>query len=119
MNTTINAKKFKPVHTDRTNHPNLTERKPEHKPNPDWPEASSLHWKYGGEMHVWRFVRSTGVMGLVLAVPTILGMATGMWIDTLWPGSRSWFSILAPVGFALGCVCAIFWSYVTQEQQQD
>lgn len=94
-------------------------QKPEAKPEnekSDWLLSSGFHWKYPGEMHMWRVIRSTSVMGLVLAVPTALGMATGLWIDTLWPASHSWFSILGPVGFILGCVCAIFWSYVEHNQ---
>ena len=70
----------------------------------------SLHGINKAELSLWRKIRATGTMGMVVAVPTGLGMALGTWIDTLWPGQYSWFSILWPVGLGLGCLTAILWA---------
>lgn len=110
MNTTLLPKNSKP-----TASPSVQEAKPRLSDH----EPVSLHWKYRGEMHVWRTMRSTGVMGLVIAIPTALGMALGIWIDTLWPGATSWFSILAPVGFGLGCISAVLWTLVEQHKDNQ
>lgn len=75
----------------------------------------SRQWKRGRELTLWKVMRSTSVLGLVVAIPTGLGMATGIWIDTLWPGSHSWFSTLAPVGFCLGCLTGVFWTCLGQK----
>jgi predicted F0F1-ATPase subunit len=72
--------------------------------------------KFRLELPGWPMIRATSMLAMVVAVPTALGMATGVWIDTLWPNTQSWFSILAPVGFALGCLCAVFWSYLDPQQ---
>lgn len=78
-------------------------------------EPFSTTWKQKRDLPLWKKMRSTGVLGMVIAIPTALGMAMGIWVDTLWPGSHSWFSILTPVGLGLGCFCAVFWSYTGQK----
>jgi len=55
---------------------------------------------------------SLGMMGLVgwsVAVPTLVGVALGWWIDRAWPGRVSWTLTLLLVGLVLGCVNAWRW----------
>jgi len=52
------------------------------------------------------FRRSVAVVALIgwtVAVPTIIGIAVGTWIDRTWPGRYSWTWMLLAGGLALGC----------------
>lgn len=55
-------------------------------------------------------VATLGAIGWSIAVPSLLGAALGLWVDTLWPSNYSWFSILLPVGILIGCLTALLWS---------
>ena len=57
----------------------------------------------------YRLLRELALLALAVAVPTGLGLASGLWIDTLWPSSFSWLLILTPVGLLLGAGFAVFW----------
>jgi len=76
--------------------------------------APSAKRSFRKKLALRQIVRSTGTLGMAVVIPTTLGMATGVWVDTLWPNTHSWFAILGPVGFGLGCLCAVFWSVVDQ-----
>ncbi|MCE3234489.1 MAG: atpI [Vampirovibrio sp.] len=52
-----------------------------------------------------------GAIGWTVAVPTVLGAALGLWVDTLWPSYYSWFSMLLPIGLLVGCMTAVLWSW--------
>ena len=49
----------------------------------EFKKQPALAWHYQGEGKFWRKFWFTGFRGLVVAVPTIMGMALGLWIDTL------------------------------------
>jgi ATP synthase protein I len=60
-----------------------------------------------------------GMMGLVgwsVAIPTLIGVALGWWIDRSWPGRMSWTLTLLFVGVAIGCLNAWYW--VRQESER-
>jgi ATP synthase protein I len=50
-----------------------------------------------------------GVVGWSVAIPTLIGIALGIWIDTNWPSQYSWTLMLLFVGVVLGCLNAWFW----------
>jgi ATP synthase protein I len=50
-----------------------------------------------------------GVVGWSVAIPTLVGIAIGLWIDTHWPSQYSWTLMLLFVGVVLGCLNAWFW----------
>ena len=50
-----------------------------------------------------------GVVGWSVAVPTLIGIAIGVWIDSTWPSQYSWTLMLLFVGVVLGCLNAWFW----------
>ena len=50
-----------------------------------------------------------GVVGWAVAIPTVLGIFLGVWIDLKWPGPYSWTLMLLLVGLILGCLNAWFW----------
>jgi ATP synthase protein I len=50
-----------------------------------------------------------GMVGWSVAVPTLIGIALGIWIDRRWPGRFSWTLMLLFAGLALGCLLAYHW----------
>lgn len=50
-----------------------------------------------------------GVVGWSVAIPTLLGIALGVWIDQRWPSQYSWTLMMLFVGVVLGCLNAWFW----------
>lgn len=50
-----------------------------------------------------------GVVGWSVAIPTVLGIALGVWIDKTWPSRYSWTLMLLFTGVILGCLNAWFW----------
>lgn len=50
-----------------------------------------------------------GLVGWSLAVPTLAGLALGIWLDQRFGGRHSWTVTLLVAGIAAGCVNAWFW----------
>ncbi|MBW6473236.1 MAG: AtpZ/AtpI family protein [Anaerolineaceae bacterium] len=50
-----------------------------------------------------------GMVGWSVAVPTILGLILGIWIDRTWPGQASWTLMGLLAGIILGCYNAWYW----------
>lgn len=69
-----------------------------------------------GDERVWFGLGLFGLVGWSVAVPTLLGLALGIWIDTRWPGQISWTLTLMMAGLILGCLNAWFW--VEQERRE-
>lgn len=65
----------------------------------------------------WRGLRMFGLVGWAVAVPTILGIALGAWIDAQADSKMSWTLALLLGGAALGCVNAWYW--VQRELNDD
>lgn len=58
----------------------------------------------------WIFGFGTfGLVGWSVAVPTLLCIALGVWIDANWPSRISWTLNLLFIGVIIGCVNAWFW----------
>jgi ATP synthase protein I len=58
-----------------------------------------------------------GLIGWSVALPTIAGVALGLWLDARYPSGRSWTLALLLGGVALGCLNAWFW--VLREGRDD
>lgn len=58
-----------------------------------------------------------GLVGWSVAVPTLIGVALGVWIDRRGDGPYSWTLMLLVLGVALGCVNAWYW--VRKETHRD
>jgi ATP synthase protein I len=50
-----------------------------------------------------------GLVGWSVAVPTLLGIALGVWIDTRTAGPYSWTLMLMIGGLIVGCFNAWYW----------
>jgi ATP synthase protein I len=64
---------------------------------------------------IWFGLGMFGLVGWSVAIPTVLGVALGVWLDMTWPGRFSWTLALLLAGATLGCLNAWYW--VSQEQE--
>ncbi len=58
---------------------------------------------------VWFGLGMFGMVGWSVAVPTLAGVALGLWIDARWPSPYSWTLMLLVPGLAVGCLNAWYW----------
>ena len=54
----------------------------------------------------WTSIAILGVIGWSVALPTVGGIALGIWMDNRWPSSFSWTLTLLFAGLIFGCVTA-------------
>ena len=66
---------------------------------------------------VWSWLGMFGLVGWSVAIPTLIGVALGIWLDRLRLSRISWTLSLLIVGMALGCVNAWYW--IKQEGKRD
>lgn len=57
----------------------------------------------------WFGLGMFGLMGWSVAVPTLLGIALGAWIDRRHPEPPSWTLMLLFAGVVVGCLNAWYW----------
>ncbi len=58
---------------------------------------------------IWFGLGMFGLVGWAVSVPTLIGIAVGLWIDNKWPGPISWTLVFLFFGIVLGCLNAWFW----------
>jgi ATP synthase protein I len=73
--------------------------------------------KREGDRPIWYSLGLFGLVGWAVAIPTLLGLALGIWLDTRWPGRVSWTLTFLFVGIVLGCANA--WHWIKQESRDD
>lgn len=66
---------------------------------------------------VWFGLGMFGLVGWAVAIPTVLGILLGLWLDGLIPGRVSWTLTLLFLGVVLGCLNAWYW--VSRESPHD
>jgi ATP synthase protein I len=57
-----------------------------------------------------------GLVGWSVAIPTLAGVALGLWLDFRWPGRVSWTLTLLITGIIVGCLNAWYW--IKQESER-
>jgi len=65
----------------------------------------------------WSGLRMFGLVGWAVAVPTVLGIALGLWIDAETDTEISWTLALLLAGVTVGCLNAWYW--VQRELHDD
>ena len=73
-----------------------------------------LQARQEGESSVWVGLGLFGLVGWSVMVPTLAGIALGLWIDRRFPSPYSWTLMLLLGGIALGCWNA--WRWIQREQ---
>jgi len=58
---------------------------------------------------VWFGLGMMGLIGWSVAIPTLLGIVLGRWLDHRFPGTHSWTLMLLTVGLIIGCWNAWYW----------
>ena len=70
-----------------------------------------------GRKGVWFGLGMFGLVGWAVAVPTLIGVAVGVWLDKVASAGFSWTLALLVVGVCLGCWNA--WRWIEQERSDD
>ncbi len=76
-------------------------------------ERRKLRARSQRSQSVWFGFGMFGVVGWSIAVPTLLGILLGIWIDQRWPSQFSWTLMLMRAGLISGGINA--WNWVRQE----
>jgi ATP synthase protein I len=66
---------------------------------------------------IWFALGMFGMVGWAVTLPTLMGLACGIWLDRRVQGQYSWTLMLLVLGLGLGCWNAWYW--VTKESQHD
>jgi ATP synthase protein I len=66
---------------------------------------------------IWFGLGMFGVVGWSVAIPTLLGLALGIWIDANFASRYSWTLMGLLVGLVIGCINAWYW--LTSEGRLD
>ena len=67
--------------------------------------------------NIWFGLGMFGMVGWSVAIPSLLGIGLGMWIDTHTQSKYSWTLMLLVIGVVLGCFNAWYW--ISKESQSD
>ena len=68
-----------------------------------------------GKQPVWLGLGDMGIVGWSVAVPVLIGLFTGIWLDGCCPGKYTWTLNLLIVGLVIGCVNVYYW--ISKEQR--
>ena len=68
------------------------------------------------ERGLWFGLGTFGLVGWSVAVPTLAGLAAGIWLDGRLGGPFSWTLALLVAGVCIGCANAWYW--VAKESQR-
>lgn len=76
------------------------------------------------ERGIWLGLGMIGTVGWSIAVPTLIGVELGIWIDKRWPGRISWTLTFLFAGLMLGSINAYYWvrkeiRRIEEEQKDD
>jgi ATP synthase protein I len=72
-------------------------------------EARKRKARRGKNHAMWFGLGMFGLVGWSVAIPTLIGIAVGIWIDSTRPSPYSWTLMLLFVGVAVGCLNAWYW----------
>ena len=65
---------------------------------------------------VWFGLGMMGLIGWSVVVPTLLGAALGIWLDSQHSGTHPWTLALLVAGLSIGCLNA--WRWVAKEERE-
>jgi ATP synthase protein I len=80
-------------------------------------ENRKLRARREGHRGPWFWLGMFGLVGWSVAVPALLGIALGVWLDSRFDGRVSWTLTMLFVGAAMGCWTAWYW--VKRESQRQ
>jgi len=84
--------------------------------NVDAKQSRKLDARQQGDRSAWFGLGMFGLVGWSIAIPTLLGIAMGIWVDEHWPSRFSWTLMLLIGGVGVGCLNA--W-WVNRENEDE
>ena len=67
---------------------------------------------------VWFWLGMLGIVGWSVAVPTVAGVALGLWLDVAVPAPFSWVLSFLVIGLAVGLANAWYWVRRSSEDDE-
>ena len=64
---------------------------------------------------IWEGFAMFGIIGWSVAIPTLVGVAVGLWLDGNYPSRHSWTLTMIVIGVIIGCLNA--WRWVSEENR--
>ena len=97
----------------------MAKKKPQEQFEQSVDRKAELKLRAQEEKHrsVWFGLGMFGLVGWAVVVPTLIGIALGVWIDERWPGPVSWTLNLLIIGLIVGCINA--WVWVKKESREN
>jgi len=80
-------------------------------------ESRKMKGRREKDRSIWFGLGMFGLIGWSVAIPTLIGVAVGIWIDNTWSSRFSWTLMLLLIGVILGCVNAWYW--VKRESRRE
>ena len=66
---------------------------------------------------IWFGLGMMGLVGWTVAIPTVIGIGIGLWLDSKFPGRISWTLTGMFIGLSIGCYTA--WRWVERESHHE
>jgi ATP synthase protein I len=72
-------------------------------------EARKMKARRNKSKGLWFGLGMMGMIGWSVAIPTLIGVAIGIWLDINYQGHISWTITFLFAGLAVGCINAWYW----------
>ena len=80
-------------------------------------EARRLKARREKNRSIWFGLGMMGLVGWAVAIPTVIGIGIGIWLDASFPSRISWTLTGMVIGLTIGCYTA--WRWVERESHHD
>lgn len=93
----------------------MTDKSPKTDPHGDFrrkvkeTQKRKMRAQHQGDQGVWFGFGMFGLVGWSVAIPALVAIAVGVWIDTRFTSQYSWTLMMLVIGIGLGCLNAWFW----------
>lgn len=78
-------------------------------------ESRKIRARKSATRSIWEGFAMFGIIGWAVAIPTLIGVAVGVWLDRHYPSPHSWTLTMIVVGVVIGCLNA--WHWVSEENR--
>ena len=78
-------------------------------------EARKIEARRAVTRSIWEGFAMFGIIGWSVAIPTLVGVALGLWLDGNFPSKHSWTLTMIVIGVVTGCLNA--WRWVSEENR--
>ncbi|HHE31957.1 MAG TPA: F0F1 ATP synthase subunit [Chlorobaculum parvum] len=78
-------------------------------------ESRKIKARKNATRSIWEGFAMFGIIGWAVAIPTLIGVVVGIWLDRHYPSPHSWTLTMIVVGVLVGCLNA--WHWVSEENR--